>query len=281
MNSIRCGNCGFLNFATATACKRCKAEFATDPAQALNPAAINYETSSQPSYQATPYETVAQWPQPAYASPLPPPMYMPSPIAPLPRASRNGATNEVLWTLLGLTIFIGVGLGFVWRLVKPSPTITGWQEYTSQDGSYTVQMPTKPLETEESQASPAGSLQMHLMLGSMQEKGIYIVGYTDYPNVPSNVSIKQLLDSAAEGAASNSGATMLSKKEIMLDGNQGIEVEMDVPPSKIPGGGKATCRIYWASPRIYILFVGGSTGAGIYESRSKFLDSFKIKRNYM
>ncbi|MDQ3817403.1 MAG: hypothetical protein M3362_06900 [Acidobacteriota bacterium] len=282
MNNFRCVQCGFLNFSAATVCKRCKAEFAAAPEQIVNPASTNYETSRQPSYQATGYGAAAQWPQPAYPSPLPPPpIYLPSPIAPLPRTSRNGATNAVLWTLLGLTIFIAVGIGFIWRFAKPAQTLTGWQEYTSQDGSYTVQMPIKPYESEESQQYPAGQLTMHVMMASMQEKGIYVAAYTDYPNVSKNVSTKMLLDFAAQGAVNNSGATMLSKKEITLGGYQGIEVEMDVPASKIPGGGKATCRIYWASPRIYILFVGGSTSSGVYESRSKFLDSFMIKKGYV
>ena len=268
MTNIRCSNCGFLNFAEAASCKRCKAIFEEPPAADISQQFTQFPPALQGGYQA-----VAQWPQQAFQ-----PSYFPTPIAPLPCASKNGATNAVLWTLLSLTITIALGIGFIWRFAKPSPTITGWQEYTAQDGSFTVQMPTKPYESEESEATPAGQLQTHVMMGSMQEKGIYIVAYTDYPNASNKISTDMLLDFAAQGAVNNSGATMLSKKSIMLDGYQGIEVEMDVPPSKIPGGGKATCRIYWASPRIYILFVGGSTSSGVYESRNKFLDSFKLKK---
>src|SRR5947209_5289065 len=272
MSNIRCSNCGFLNFSEAASCKRCKAIF-----EELSAADLNQQFAQFPQQALQGgYQIVAEWPQPAYQ-----PSYFPTPIAPLPCPSKNGMTNAVLWTLLSLTITIALGTGFIWRFAKPSPTITGWQEYTAQDGSFTVQMPAKPFESEESQQSPAGPLTMHMMAGSMQEKGIYIAAYTDYPNVSNNVSTKMLLDFAAQGAVNNSGASVLSKKEITLDGYQGIEVEMDVPPSKIPGGGKATCRIYWASPRIYILFVGGSTSSGVYESRSKFLDSFKLKNKYL
>lgn len=272
MSNVRCSNCGFLNFADSASCRRCKAVFEEPPASIE----MGQQLAQFPPALQGGYQTTAQWPQPVYQ-----PAYYPTPIAPLPRASKNGATNAALWTLLGITITIALGIGFIWRFAKPTPSITGWQEYTSEDGSFTVQMPTKPYESEESQQTATGQLQMHVMMGSMQEKGIYFVTYTDYPNVSNNLSTKMLLDFAAQGMVNNSGTTMLSKKEITLDGLQGIEVEMDVPSSKILGGGKATCRIYWASPRIYILFVGGSTSSGIYESRSKFLDSFKIKRKYM
>ena len=129
MTNIRCSNCGFLNFAEAAFCKRCKAIFEEPPAADMSQQFTQFPPALQGGYQA-----VAQWPQQAFQ-----PSYFPTPIAPLPRASKNGATNAVLWTLLSLTITIALGIGFIWRFAKPSPTITGWQEYTSQDGSFTVQ----------------------------------------------------------------------------------------------------------------------------------------------
>src|SRR5205085_1526240 len=159
MTNIRCSNCGFLNFAEDASCKRCKAVFEEPPAADMG----QQFTQFPPEALQGGYQAVAQWPQPAYQ-----PSYFPTPVAPLPRASKYGATNAVLWTLLGLTVAVALGIGFIWRFAKPSPTITGWQEYKAADDSFTVQMPTKPYESEESQSTPAGQLQMHMMMGSMQ-----------------------------------------------------------------------------------------------------------------
>jgi hypothetical protein len=71
---------------------------------------------------------------------------------------------------------------------------------------------------------------------------------------------------------------MVSKKEISLEGYPGLEVEMTVPPSSVPGGGLAVSRIYWVAPRIYMVFIGGVEGSEIYRDRAKFLDSFKLKK---
>ena len=117
---------------------------------------------------------------------------------------------------------------------------------------------------------------MHISMGLMQEKGVYLVAYGDYPITSSNVPASTLLNAGADGAIANSGATMVSKKSITLGNYPGIEIEVTMPATKVPGGGKAVFRIYWASPRLYMLFVGGQDSSGIYENKDKFLDSFKI-----
>lgn len=268
MSNTRCGNCGFLNFSSDTSCKRCKATFA----DAVPPQTSQQLTELQPAFEGG-YQMAPEWPQPAYQAP-----YFPTPIAPLPQASKHGATNAGLWVLLSLSVALAFGIGAIWKFGKSAPTITGWQEYKAPDNSFTVQMPVKPEETQQSQSTPGGQIQMHIASGEMGAKGIYLVGYADYPTVSNSVPVSALLDAAANGAVNNSGATMVSKRSITQDGYQGIEAEMTIPETKAPGGGKAVCRIFWAAPRIYILFIGGQESSGVYESKDKFLDSFKIRR---
>ncbi|MDT4969775.1 MAG: hypothetical protein QOJ64_4512 [Acidobacteriota bacterium] len=267
MNTNRCSCCGFLNFTTAESCKRCKAEF-TVP---VDSGYANYAMAPQGAYQTTP-----AWLQTDYHQQYAPPPYFAGPIAPLPRVSRHGSTNAVLWTLLAITLVIAFAIGVIWRSNKPVNYV--WQEYHPADNSYSATMPTKPVESIERRASPVGELQMHLSVADMGPEGAFLVGYADYPENFSNLSPDSVLDAGANGAVANSGATLLNKKRITLDGYQGLELEMQPPSGAIRGGGRSISRMYWVAPRIYILFAGGPASSNTDAAIAKFLDSFKLRR---
>ncbi|HKQ99888.1 MAG TPA: zinc finger Ran-binding domain-containing protein [Pyrinomonadaceae bacterium] len=266
----RCGNCGLLNFAEASACKRCKAALDVSNGGAENNSFGGYEPQGwQPGYQ-----NAAAWPQPAYQ-----PQYFPTPLAPLPRASKTGSTNAILISLLGVAITIAIGIGILWKL-GPNFSSTGgggWQEYQAKDGSFTIQMPSKPIENVQSQSTPAGEIQMHMSMAVENQGGAFIAGYADYPSNFTHVSSEQLLDLASQGAVNSSGTTLLNKKNISLDGNPGVELEL-LPPKNMPEGGRAVTRIYWAAPRIYILFAGGPKSSETDAAMTKYFDSFKLRK---
>jgi hypothetical protein len=268
MRNNRCANCGFLNFADASACKRCKASFDAPSAISESVYSSADEYAWQPQYQTAP-----DYPQPFY-----PPQYFPTPVAALPRRSKHSGTNAALLSLLGVAVIVAAAIGVLWKFGKAAPSTFGWQEYKADDESFTVEMPTKPVETVQSESTPMGEIDSHVLMGNMRGDGIYVVAYTDFPSGASNASADSILESVAQGSLDNSGATMLSKKKITLDGYPGLEVEMKVPASKVPGGGHATCRLYWVAPRIYVMFVGSHESSEIYRDRARFLDSFKLRK---
>lgn len=268
MNSNRCLNCGFLNFASASTCKRCQAAFLNETSSAETAAHQSdpYATNWQGGY-----EMAAAWPQPAYQ-----PSYFPTPVAALPSRSKSGGgANVLLWVLLFGALAVAAGIGFLWKFNKSASDSYTWQEVQAPDNSFVVSMPTKPVET--TQSLP-GNLQMHVLTGNMKQDGFYGVAYADYPVNGSKVPVDTLLSTAANGAASNSGAQIVSKKPITLSGYPGVEVDMDVPKQAVPGGGKVACRIYWVAPRMYIVVVGGPESSAVYGSRARFLDSFRLKK---
>lgn len=273
MNSNRCVSCGFLNFAGASSCKRCKAEFETASPTVGTMAPLHYESPRESGYQSA-----AQWGQPAYQSAYQRPLYFPGPIAALPRASKHGATNAVLWGLLALTILIAVGIAFVWKFGNSSPANYVWQEYSGRDNSYSVLMPGTAMESVESRPSPVGQLDLKLAMVDKGGNGAYMVGYADYPDNFRSFESDELLETASNGALSRSRSTLVNKKKITLDGYPGVEIEMLPPEGQVSGGGRAFSRIYWVAPRLYITFAGGPDSADINRSVKKFLDSFKLKR---
>src|SRR3954467_15026864 len=103
MSSIRCLNCGFLNFAADFVCKRCRSAV-VPPSD--NPYFNSYVASMQGGYQPAPSYT-----QPSYSS-----NYYPGAVAPLPRVSKNGGTNAALLVLVGLALAVAAGIGVLWKI---------------------------------------------------------------------------------------------------------------------------------------------------------------------
>ena len=263
----RCGNCGFLNFVSASDCKRCKAALSVPAEGGADNSFGGYAEGWQPNYQ-----TASNYPQPIY-----PPQYFPTPVAPLPKMSKTGTTNALLLSLLGVAVIVALGIGVLWKFGNPAAASASWQEYQPQDGSFTIQMPSKPTESVQKQQTPAGELQMHMSIAIYNQSGAFIAGYADYPSNFTNVPAQQLLDLAAQGAVNSSGTTLVSKRNISLDGYPGVELEL-LPPDSMPGGGRAVTRIYWAAPRIYILFGGGTKSSDTDAAMKKYFDSFKLRK---
>jgi len=260
----RCGNCGFLNFNSASVCKRCKSPFDAQSEIIGNDSFGGYVAGLQPGYQTAPDHS-----QPVYAQP-----YFPAPIAPLPHAKKNGGMNALLWSLLGVAVIVAISIAVLWKFDNPASANSDWQEYKSQDDSFRVEMPTKPMERVNSKMTPtAGELQTHVMVGN-QRNGVYLVAYTDYSDNTTDISF----DSAAEDAVENAGGKLVSKKSVSLDGYPGVELEMIISPERLGGGGLGVCRIYWAAPRLYFVYVGGAESSDVYKTRTKFLDSFKVRK---
>ena len=265
MNNNRCVNCGFLNFPSSPTCKRCKAAFLADSGHGHDESFGGYTPEWQPAYESAPH-----LPQPTFQAP-----YFPSPVAPLPRTSKNSGTNAMLLSLLGIAVVIAGGIGVLWKFRTPASANHVWQQYKAKDESFTVLMPATPTESVQSKETPVGTLSLHVSLADLKTEA-YLVGYSDYPDNFMSLPAETVLDGAEQGAIHESGSTLVSKKRITLDGYPGIELEIKPPAGGPKGVGVAYSRMYWVAPRLYIAFAGGMDTGATRLTIKKFLDSFKI-----
>ena len=267
MNNNRCVNCGFLNFASISTCKRCKVAFLAQSLPEQTEAFGGYTPEWRPAY-----DSAIHLARPAYQT-----HYFPSPVAPLPRSSKNSGTNAVLLSLLGIVVAVAGGLGVLWKFGKPAPVNYAWYEYRAKDESFTVLMPSPPIESVHAKETPMGPLDVHMALADMRSEA-YLVGYSDYPESFRTLSAETILEGAQEGAIGESNSTLVSRKKITLDGYEGIEIEIKPPAGSPSGVGRAFSRIYWAPPRIFITFAGGMDTGETMQRSTKFLDSFRIQK---
>jgi hypothetical protein len=267
MNNNRCNNCGFLNFVSASECKRCKAALVVH-----SEFGENYAYDGYGAGQAV-YPTMSGYQQPAYTSP-----YFHTPIAPLPRASKNSSTNAALFGLLGVAVAIALGIGVLWKFGNPGSARNGWQVYKPKDESFSVMMPATPVDSVASKPTDVGTLDVHLSLADMGDQA-YLVGYSDYPDSFKSLPPETVLAGAENGAITESGSTLLSKKSITIDGHPGVELVLQPPNSAATGVSRAYSRLYWVAPRMYILFAGGAETSEVNQRSIKFLDSFALLKH--
>ena len=129
MESLRCGNCSLLNFAKASACKRCGLPFNSEDQAVSDSDAVAPAETYQPSPEGASYF----WDQPSY----------PQGYAPLPAQPRSG-TSVLAKIMIGVAVACIVSFVAIPRLLKKSKTdfvnVT-WNEFRSPDQKFTVSLP--------------------------------------------------------------------------------------------------------------------------------------------
>jgi hypothetical protein len=269
VSSIRCLSCGFLNFAADSDCKRCRAAL-IPPSD--NPYFNSYVASMQGGYQPAPQYIPPGYTQPAYSH-----GYFPGAVAALPRVSKNGGTNAALMVLVGLALAVAAGVGVLWTVGNARSAHLAWQEYNSDDRTYTVELPQKPAQFVQGQSSMVGDLQVHIMMSELNDRGAFVVMHSDYPKDFSDVPAGEMLDASAQGVAEEGEATILSRKSISLDGHPGLEFELSM--KKFKGTGRTVARVYWVAPRrVYVMIASVMPSSDADAQLARFLDSLKIRK---
>jgi hypothetical protein len=105
-----------------------------------------------------------------------------------------------------------------------------------------------------------------------------MVMVADYPAVNPNISEDTIYDMAIQGATRTKRTLGLgARKYVTLDGHRGVEVELHSTDPKYTIIGSA--RIFWVSPRMYLVATGGPDTADFRAVHNRCLDSLKISRS--
>lgn len=284
MNSLKCPNCGMINWATAEHCKRCAFTLnaAHDGAPHDEGAPPQEHTLSeadgawaQPEGGAWPQGEHAQgagWGQTynesAHYAPYPPSRASSS----MSGAKGSSRVNG------GIAIFIMVALvALVAVMAVPRLMSFGspqWQLYAPPAANFSVHMPcaaklsTKPLDTR------AGQLQMMVATADLNNDEACVVMYADYPVESLNLSYDDLHGIAQEMAEGNK-TQLLSDSPHALGESSGIEFETSAPP-ELKSDTHVYGRMYAVGNTLYIMLLAGPNEGALVRERTNFFDSFQL-----
>ena len=265
MNSLRCSNCSFLNFDTATACKRCGFQFEAAPAAEWE--AHPYSPTGPPPPPAGGESFF--WDQPSYQSSYGPP--------PASSGSTKGkaVAGAVVFAVAALIAFLAVPK-LLKKVSKTNFAKVSWSEYRSPDKKFSISLPAPPKESVVYQQTPLGRTPVTVLEAQVSLEGGCMLMYADYPVGEKKISEDAIYEYALNKQGSLSqGFEIGTRKYILHDGYKGLEIELKSgAESKFKAIGVA--RLFWVSPRIYVLLSVGPETADFRAFQPKCHESFKL-----
>ena len=264
MQSIRCVACSLVNFATSSACKRCGSPFtSSENSEGQFHDSLEFSSpGSQPSLNPSsgPGDRYDQYRSNSYASAAPP---------------KRKTRGVIVLALLCLAAAVGIP----WYLKGSRSEFAdiSWREFKADDGAFSILVPQEPQHKSLDQVTPQGSIKADMYLMVTPGKTQLVVGAIKFPATQS-VPADQLFDRAFESMTGRTGAVIVGRRNIMLDGYQGVEWDIKPPENANLPNDKGVARLYWAAPTFYMVMIGGPDSPESAAARKKYLDSFKIIR---
>ncbi|WP_052672210.1 CHAT domain-containing protein [Aliterella atlantica] len=142
-----------------------------------------------------------------------------------------------------------------------------WQEFSTQEGGFSVLLPGKPQQ--ETKPIEPGSGTLNNFFVDLKY-GTYGVSYADFPNASNQLDPKQvddLLNSVRDSAVGK--GKLLTDRNITLDGYKGKEIEY------VSAGLTYKTRIYWVKQRLYQQIVV-LANPKLAANSDRFFNSFKL-----
>jgi len=173
--------------------------------------------------------------------------------------------------LLGLAlVFSLVVVAVPRRVEKPI-----WREYISQAGRYSIQLPGAPVETSKKLSD---DLTMYTTESQLKGDGACASFYYDYSDLTLTVTVEDLLNKSVDKLVAASEGTVVYRKAITIDNNQGVEYEAKLNEQKFGKDIRSTARIIWVNDRssLYMQILTAPGRGELYRERFKYLDSFKV-----
>lgn len=260
-SSLKCPQCGLVNFSTAAVCKRCGLSFGEEGPRDLG----------------------AWLPASEYASPAAPVSARWDDAGPRDEARSS---SNVLLIFVVLLLFGGISFVYLRNLRGAAAAgKPAWREFKPANDGFAIRMPGETVVKERAINVPKlGPVPGKMMSVELGESGVCMVGYFDYGRYTGDFTsadfaeqAQDLLDAGADSAVAGVKFTTLSRKSITLDDYQGLELE-GKPPDEVQGRRPLymTFRIYLVPPRLYILSVAGPVTGALYKEKETFFDSFRL-----
>lgn len=151
--------------------------------------------------------------------------------------------------------------------------IPAWEEFTSEEGGFTVMMPKTPTHETSEIPTAIGPVTMHTFSASNNNKWAYMVIYSDYDaESVSAADPSTMLEGARDGVMKQLGGKIVIDRDLTIGGYPGKEVEVVTSDKQF----RCRARLFLVDNRLYQVIAVVPGKAKLTKDAEKFLESFKI-----
>jgi serine/threonine-protein kinase len=189
-------------------------------------------------------------------------------------SGETKSSNRAVWVMV--IIVIAGATGFMMtdagqKLLSSTTAPAAWQEFSSAEGNFAVLMPGTPSYEKKSQSTALGPIDMHMFTLNLKRDAVYMVMYSDYPEIVTRAKPVDLLDGGRNGALSNTKGKLVGEQNMSLDGFPGREIVIEVP-----GKGLMKLRAFMVRQRLFQVMAVGTKEKIDHEDTAKYLTSFRL-----
>jgi PsbP-like protein len=146
-----------------------------------------------------------------------------------------------------------------------------WQTFTAQDRSFSIEFPDKPIEdTSQISTESGGTAVLHQVSAKPNVHSVFSCIYTNRENPEKNTP-DQALHLALEGSMRNVQGTVLSQKEITVQGNPGLEIR-----ASARNNSNMDARIIVVGSRLYMIMIVDTEKPNDAKAVQRVFQSFKL-----
>jgi hypothetical protein len=153
---------------------------------------------------------------------------------------------------------------------------TGSQEFTSDEGGFSIMSPLPMEEASQTVDTELGSIEIHTFMVEQSDRA-YMVGYSDYPQDYIDQSDPEIiLDGARDGAVGNVNGKLASEIKLLLeDQYPGREIVITAMLDQ-DHEGTIKSHMYLVGNRLYQVMVIAASGEMSVQEMDDFINSFKL-----
>lgn len=254
MNNQKCPNCGFINFVTAEACRKCETVLIS----------TGHDEQSHDQQPSADYSASSYYPQqsaPGYTSTN---YYQLGP----PRR------KVPIFKICAISFLMLMALGGV-RIFSWYRSQFKWQDFKPNNSSLTIMMPGEPSTAGPIEAdTEAGKLTTYSYTYMVPEQGSLIIGLIKGIPVgmPGSRPNPKVLHASLDALMSETNSTLISQRDTYDHSFPAVEFEMQPPGNSGTRKNRGFGKMIFTTSGLYILTVVAYEDTQLFSERARFLN---------
>ncbi len=155
-------------------------------------------------------------------------------------------------------------------LFLAAPAYAAGQEYQYPADGFAANFPSQPTLQTLPQTTPAGQVELHNYVVSLDADNALMVSATQFPATANTIDERTVDVGAMNGSAKMTNATVTSQTDVTLGSHPGIQAEMS------DGTHRIVARYFFVNFRLYVLTAVSPLTAPVPPEAQVMLDSFRL-----